>query len=235
MLLDWIILLILIVLPIVTAVKGKRAKEIQPSDKSLFYIIDACVIVILLALFFLLKPSLFYTLDFSKIDKGVHINDDMIAGILPLFFIPFFLAFTPWSTNYPKEISSAKELFGYPVIYLPDTTKEYLIFVIYIIIGVLFEELVCRQFIFHSLNSTLHLSGDYLVVFSSLLFAAGHLYQGLKGILSNFVLGLILGKIFLIKELLAYPIVLHLFLNLTLAVLAFRRIRDLKWSDQVKF
>src|SRR5690606_23905268 len=116
--------------------------------------------------------------------------------------------FTRWSSNYPKDITTAKELFGFPVSYLPNTTIEYLLFVFYIVAGVLFEELICRQFMFHSLYSTFNLNGDLLVVASSLVFATGHIYQGWKGILSNFILGLIFGKLFLLKESLAYPIVL---------------------------
>jgi len=67
-----------------------------------------------------------------------------------------------------------------------------------------------------------------LIIVSALLFAVGHLYQGRKGILSNFVVDLILGKIFLLKGTLTYPIVLHLFLNFTIAVLAFRPMKDLR-------
>jgi membrane protease YdiL (CAAX protease family) len=228
MLLEWVILFLLVMIPIVAAVKGKRKKELQLSNKSLFYLKDIIVTVILLAVLFLLKPSVYYPLTFSPIDKGVYIREEVLSSIIPIFFIPFVLAFTPWNNLYPKDIIAAKELFGYPISYLPNTTKEYLLFVCYITVGVFFEELICRQFMFYSLNTTLHVSGDILVVISSLLFAIGHLYQRWKGILSNFVLGLILGKIFLIKGTLAYPIVLHLFLNLTISVLAFRRLKDLR-------
>ncbi len=76
---------------------------------------------------------------------------------------------------------------------------------------------------FHALHATLHLDGDALVVVSALFFAVGHFYQGWKGVLSNLILGLILGKIFLLKGHLIYPMVLHLALNLTFVVLAFRR------------
>jgi membrane protease YdiL (CAAX protease family) len=93
----------------------------------------------------------------------------------------------------------------------------------YILVGVLFEELIARLLMFHALHATLHLDGDALVVVSALFFAVGHFYQGWKGVLSNLILGLILGKIFLLKGHLIYPMVLHLALNLTFVVLAFRR------------
>ena len=228
MMLEWIILFLLLILPVVAAVNGKRKKALQAQSRVRYYLKDIVVSVILLAIFFGLKPSIYFPLDFSLIDKGVNISEGIISGIIPIFFIPFLFSFTRWDNNYPKDITTAKELFGYPISYLPNTSGEYFLFVCYIIVGVLFEELICRQFMFNSLNATLHLSGDALVVISSLLFAVGHLYQGWKGILSNFVVGLILGKILLIKGTLAYPIVLHLFLNLTIAVLAFRRLKDLR-------
>lgn len=228
MVLDWVILILLVTLPIVFAINGKRKKGQQPTNKLLFYIKDIIFSIIVLGIFFILNPSIYFPLNFSAIGKGINISEEVLTYILPIFFIPFFLSLTPWNNNYPKDIAAAKELFGYPVGYLPNTIQEYLLFACFIIVGVCFEELICRQFMFFSLNRTLNLSGDILVLISSMLFAIGHLYQGWKGILSTFIIGLIFGKIFLIKETLAYPIVLHMFLNLTIVVLALRRILDLK-------
>lgn len=228
MLTEWIILFLLISLPIVAAVKGKRVKAKLPTSKFRFYLKDIIGSIILLLVFFVLKPSIYYPLDFLNIEKGIIIGEEIISAILPIFLVPFVLSFTPWNNNYPKDITAAKELFGFPISYLPNNTSQYLLFVSYIIVGVFFEELICRQFMFYSLNTTVGLSGDILVIVSALLFAIGHIYQGWKGILSNFVVGLILGKIFLLKGTLTYPIVLHLFLNLTVAVLAFRRMKDLR-------
>jgi len=215
MFINWIILCLLVVLPIFVAVKGKRKKSQQPASRFRFYLKDIIASVILLAIFFVSKPSVYYPLDFAAIGRGITISDEIISVILPIFFVPFVLSFTPWNNNYPKDITTARELFGYPIYYLPNTTREYLLFICYIITGVFFEELICRQFMFYSLNATLRLGGDILVVVSALLFAVGHLYQGWKGVLSNLFLGLIFGKIFVMKGTLAYPIVLHLFLNLT--------------------
>lgn len=221
----------LITLPIAAAVLGKRKKALQPSDRNGFYIKDIIESIVILAIFFVLDPSLCRPLDLSRMDKGID-TAGFLTGTIPVFLIPFLipfvLSFTPWTSNYPKDITAAKELFGCPVSYLPNTTKEYLVFVCYIIVGVFFEELICRQFMFYSFNATLHLEGDTLVVASALLFAVAHLYQGWQGVFSSFITGLVLGKIFLVRESLVYPIVLHLLLNLTIVVLAFRRIRDLK-------
>jgi membrane protease YdiL (CAAX protease family) len=227
MFIDWIILCFLVFLHIGAGVNGRRKKTKQPASRFRFYFKDIIASLILLTIFFALKPTIYYPLDFSTIDKGIAISDDVLSAILPIFYVPFVLSFTPWN-NYPKDIMTAKELFGYPISYLPNTTREYILFLFYTIVGVFFEELICRQFMFYSLNATLHLNGDISVIVSALLFAVGHLYQGWKGVLSSFFLGLIFGKIFLIEGTLAYPIVLHLFLNLTIVVLAFRRLKDLR-------
>lgn len=231
---DWIVFFFLIFLPIASAITGKHTKALQPTNKFRFYLKDIVVNSLLLTTLFFFKPSLYYLLDFTKIDRGYLINEEIIFGFIPIFFIPFFLSFTNWSNNYPKDILNAKELFGCPISLLPNSTKEYIMFVCYIVIGVVFEELICRQFMFYSFSTTLSLRGDILVIISSALFAIGHLYQGWKGILSNFILGLFLGKIFLVEGSLVYSIVLHLFLNLTITVLAYRRIKDLIKIKQMK-
>lgn len=234
MLTDWLILIATVALPIFAAINGKRKKLNQPKSLVLFYLKDIGSSAIILVLFFILKPALNQPLDFSETGKGIHISPEIISIIVPVFTIPFFLSFTPWSSNYPKDISAAKELFGYPVSHLPNTLKEHFTFTAYILIGVIFEELLCRQFLFYALNKTLHLSGDILVITAAALFGTAHLYQGWKGVLSNFIMGLFFGKIFLLTGNLVYPIVLHLFLNLTIVVLAFRRIRDLKTNRRLQ-
>lgn len=232
MLQETIILCLLFFLPIAFVVNGIIKKKKKPNNRFKFYIKEIIVSISLLAVFLVINPSIFYTIDFSTIYKGFHISMEAISAIIPIFFLPFVFSFTSWDRNYPKDITVAKELFGYPIYYLPNTFIEYFLFVLYIIIGVFFEELLCRQFMFHSFNTTLHLNGDILVAISSLLFGIGHLYQGWKGVLANFIVGLLLGKVFLITETLAYPIVLHLFLNLTITVLAFKRLKEIRKTIQ---
>jgi len=225
---EWIILCLLLLVPLYAAFNGRRKKAVQVKNKFHYYFRYIFVCFGLLGIFYVLNPALYSPLNFAGFDKGVDIGDQIFIVVIVIFTTPLLLSLTPWNNYYPKDISTAKELFGYPVPLLPDTGREYLMFVCYIVVGVIFEELICRQFMFYSLNKTLHLNGDLLIVISSLLFAVGHLYQGWKGVLSNFLLGLVLGKIFLFYESLAYPIALHMALNLTITVLAFRRIRDLK-------
>lgn len=228
MLLNWVVLCLLVFLPISFAGLGKRTAAKNSVKRVSFYLKDIIFTIALLGVFFILSPTLYFPIDFSIIPKGIVISEGVLSGFLTVFFIPFVLSFTSKGTIYPENIFTAKELFGWPLAFMPNSTREYLLFVLFILSGVLFEELIFRQFMFTSFNNLLHLAGDKLVLASSLLFSVAHLYQGWKGIISNFLIGLLLGKIFLVTESLAYPIVLHMALNSTLIVLAAKRLRDLK-------
>lgn len=224
---NWIIIGILVILPVLIGINGTKIKDRIIEDKFVFYFKNIGFSLIILILVFALNLIIYNSLNFSAIGKGIEINEDIVSMMETIFVVPFAVAFIPKNKLYPKDISTAKELFGYPIGYFPDSMKEYFSFAVYIITGVIFEELLCRQFMFSSLNQAFNFKGDTLLIISSLLFSIGHLYQGWKGILSSFILGMILGKIFQIQETILFPIVLHLFLNLTGLVLAFKRIKEL--------
>lgn len=221
---NFIILFFLISYPIFTSIVAKRKTDSNMKNHFSYYFKDILFSLILLSVIYFLNPSIYERLDFRIIGKGIIISEEWVSVILPVFFIPFFLSFTTWN-NYK---SRGSELLGYPTYLLPNNKKEHLLFTIYIIIGVVFEELFCRQFMFYSFSEILKLRGDTILLISSFLFAFGHLYQGWKGVLITFIFSLIWGKIFQVKENILYPIILHLFLNLTVVVLAFKRLRTLK-------
>lgn len=224
--LDWIILASLVFQPLVYGVLGLRSKNKTPASKNFFYLRDIIISTIILSLYYLACPALYQPINFSTISKGINIPRDMLSALIPMFVMPLLMSFTPWDATYPKDPSSAKEIFGWPTSHLPETWQQYFLFIIYILVGVIFEEALCRQFIFYSLNHQLGLQGDYLVIISAVVFALGHLYQGWLGVLSSFTTGVLLGKVFLTFETINYPFILHLALNLTMAVVAFRWIKD---------
>jgi membrane protease YdiL (CAAX protease family) len=225
---DWIMLAIVVVIPLAGVVNAVRHIRQPPANKVVFYLLTIIVDILFLAICFALKPGMFRSLNFETIGKGIELNSTIISVIFAVAALPFFLSFTKWGGIYPKDIASARELMGLPVTYLPDNRKEHLLFTVFIIISVLFEELLCRQLWFYTFSKTLHLGGDTLVVVTALLFGLFHLYQHWKGILSAFVAGLVLGKLFMTTGAIAYPIVAHLLFNLAIVVLSYRRIRDLK-------
>jgi membrane protease YdiL (CAAX protease family) len=222
------IFIILVVFPFVFAFAGNKAKSKNIKNKNVFYGKEILTSLFLLLLILLLNPRIYKPLDFQIIGKGIYLGDDILSVIEPIFFIPLVFALTSLGKLYPKNIAITKELYGYPVGLLPDNGRQYAVFFFYIIAGVVFEELFCRQFMFYSFHQVLNLKGDILLIITSLLFAAGHLYQGWKGLVSSFAIGMILGKIFQMTGNIFYPIGLHLAGNLTIAVLAFRRIKDLQ-------
>lgn len=227
MIIEILILVILIGYPLLLWIFGKKASE-KKIDVSRFYLKDILLSLFTLLLFFIIDPKIYDKLDFEKIGKGMVITSNIFFGVTSIFFIPFFLAFIPKNNLHPKDASQAKEIFGFPVNLMPGNSRELLLFTVYIVTGVFFEELFCRQFIFYALNTTLHLHGDIILLVSSALFAIGHQSKKIKEFILFFILGLILGKAFQYTGNLFYPIVLHLFLNLTIVVLAFRRMKDTK-------
>jgi membrane protease YdiL (CAAX protease family) len=224
--LNWILLFVTVLLPVIAAINGKRTNNISPREKSALYLKDILVSALIVAVFLVLKPDIYFAKDYFQ-EKGFEVSDDIVSGLITIFMVPFFLALTPWNNYYPKR-TATKDLLGYPVALLPNDRNQWLIFTLYIVVGAFFEEFICRLCMFYFFFHAFHFTGDTLVVSSSLLFAAGHTYQSWKGIIGSLAIGLILGKIFLLKESIAYPIGLHLFLNLTLVVLAYRRLKDLK-------
>jgi len=129
--------------------------------------------------------------------------------------------------SYRKDTNNETEIYGYPVSLLPNSRNEFLLFTLYIIGGVVFEELICRQFMFYSFNQVLNLKGDSILILSTVLFSLGHIYQGWKGVISSLVVGLLLGKIFQLSGSLIMPIFLHLVLNSSICILAFKRLREI--------
>jgi membrane protease YdiL (CAAX protease family) len=225
---NWIFTIWLIVWPIFLAITGVKSKKKLIKNKLVFYLKDTSVCLFILMLVYLINPIMYEKLIFSIVGKGIIVGKEIMSGIYPVFFIPLVFSLIRIGQYYQKETKVTDELFGYPSNYLPKSFKEYLFFSLYIIVGVIFEELICRQFMFFSFNKTLLLTGDVLLLISSILFALGHLYQGLKGFISSLVVGILLGKIFQMEENILYPIVLHMALNLTILVLSFRRIKHLK-------
>lgn len=224
MIANFIILFFLISYPIFIAAVSKRKSNRNNKNHISIYSKEILSSLIILTGVYFLNPSIYERLDFKIIGKGIIISEEWISIFFPVFFIPFFLSFA--SRNNYKN--SGSDLLGYPTYLLPNNKKEHLLFTIYIIAGVIFEELLCRQFMFYSFSEILQLRGDTILLISSSLFALGHFYQGWKGILIAFIFSLIWGKTFQIKENIFYPIILHLFLNLTVVVLAFKRLKTLK-------
>lgn len=228
---NWILLILLTLLPLlplVLAIVNAKNGGKQLANKQTYYVKEVLYSTLFLAVLYLLQPNLFTSFPFAVVGSGY----DFAAGLLPIAItismMHLVLSFTNRGDLYPRDIASAKEVYALPVSQLPDTKREHLLFTVMLLSGVVIEEVLCRQLWFSLFHHTLHLGADALMITTAILFAVLHLYQGWKGLLSNLVYGLILGKIFLEEGSLFYPILVHAMINLPVVVLSYRRIRDLK-------
>jgi membrane protease YdiL (CAAX protease family) len=228
---NWIILTIYLSSALVPLIRRKQPGQERHLDINWYYLQDIFFRCGLLLVVFLLNTTIFRPLDFEVLGKGISLGDYFVSNFYGILITPFILAFTPWG-HYPKNLETATQMFGCPVNLLPGNNKELFVFFLFIVAGVLFEELYFRQVAFYILNATLHLQADNLLLLTAALFSFGHLYQGIGGLISSFIVGLILGKIYQYTGSLYQPIFLHLCMNMTIVLLAFRRIVDLKKSSK---
>jgi len=226
---NWIIAIILILSPIGFSVLdyiiSKRKKEVPPPKNLLkYYLLGNIELFIFAGILVLLNFGLLIP-DFSNIDKGFFLEQDYIIMISSIFLVLFITAFLPFDANFPKDnIKDAKVIFGFETALMPNTFVQLVPFTGFLIIGVVLEELIFRQFMFASFSSTIGIEGDWLVVFTAFLFAILHSYQGVvKGIIGSFIVGLACGKMYLLTENILVPIFMHLCINLTVVVYAVRR------------
>jgi membrane protease YdiL (CAAX protease family) len=127
--------------------------------------------------------------------------------------------------TYANISSKSEKLFGFPTFILPKNNKELAFFIVFIIFNVIFEELISKQFLFISFNSSFNFRGDIILICSSFMFSIVHNFSKIKDFFLMFILGLLLGKIFQQSENIVAPIFLHLVLNSTIIILAYKRIK----------
>lgn len=98
---------------------------------------------------------------------------------------------------------------------IPDSVAERRWFATVCIGGGVFEELAYRGFLFYYLSLVFPaINGAEKAFVTSLLFGAGHIYQGWKGVLSTGVAGLIMASLYLVGGNLLLPIVAHIAANM---------------------
>ena len=98
---------------------------------------------------------------------------------------------------------------------IPDTTEERRWFATVCGGGGLFEELAYRGFFFYYLALVFPpINGVEKALVTSLVFGAGHLYQGAKGVLSTGIAGPIMAALYLVCGNLLLPVVAHIAANM---------------------
>jgi membrane protease YdiL (CAAX protease family) len=221
---NWILLLVLILIPIAFGINGLRIMKLKNRKRS--YIGEIVIDISAILLFLIFSPSLFKRLDFNSIGRGISLGSNLF--LIPVAFcIPLLLCILKQGQYKQITYENTLPVFGIPERYFPSDYKTLITFSTSIFTGAVFEELISRLFYFHSLSETLSLHGDKLNIIASGLFSIGHLYQGWKGVIASFLVGLMLGKYLQFTGTIIYPIALHVCLNLSIVVIAYRRIKYL--------
>lgn len=97
----------------------------------------------------------------------------------------------------------------------PSTPVEWTTLALVVLpVVALFEELLFRGMLIGGIGAGLGISPWLLVLGSSVLFALGHVVQGLGGLLAAGVLGLLLGGAFVLTESLIVVVIAHYLVNL---------------------
>ena len=106
---------------------------------------------------------------------------------------------------------------------LPESAVERRWFVAAGLGGAISEELLFRGFLFYYFSVYLPAANDPVkAILSSLVFAAGHLYQGWRGTAMSFAVSLVLAALYALSGSLLLPFLVHVAGNLR-GVLIFRR------------
>jgi membrane protease YdiL (CAAX protease family) len=225
---DVLVVILLLAWPVAGAIGGRRGFKKPAGSLSRYYLMDICFALFLLLLFFIVDAGRFLQQPAFP-NKGIDLSEVLPSVAAVMFTLPIVLAVTPWSRHYPDDVQKAAHLFGYPVVLLPTKAGEHMLFILSLLFGVVVEELIFRQCMFLTIFRIWPaFPPDAVVVVGAVLFSLLHWYQGWKGMVSAFCVGIVLGKVFLMYETLLYPIVLHLLLNGTVVVLHLRRLRDLR-------
>jgi membrane protease YdiL (CAAX protease family) len=111
----------------------------------------------------------------------------------------------------PENAAKAKKEMGNLGPLLPRTTQELNTFTGLSITAGLCEETLYRGFLMGILFPLVGTWGA--VALASVFFGAGHIYQGQKGVIQTFVVGLLLALLYVLTQSLWLPMLLHGFLD----------------------
>jgi membrane protease YdiL (CAAX protease family) len=209
----------------------KKTKKDKQKNLKRGFLLSSFSYSVFLLIVFLIAPHLYARPDMALIGKGVLISEDLESLAVTVCLTPLILAIFPLQKLFgvKKDIGEEEgELFGEKMDELPAKYKEFYPYLLFMVVAVVFEELVFRQFMFISFNRVLHLRGDVLVIITTILFMAAHDYKKPMQIIAILFAGLLLGKLYLHTETVLYPIGVHLLMNIPQAVLVFKHIRKHK-------
>ncbi len=173
----------------------------------------------------LLEPDSWHRLDFDRIGRGISFSQDIVSTLVVIFIIPPVMALVPFGRlKSAVDNANSTYVYGYPAERLPEKYGELPLFALNMAIGVIFEELCFRQFVFHGFYTVVGIRGDWLLIPSCLLFTIAHSYPKWQDYFGAVFFGLILGKLFQSYGTILVPVILHFISNTAMIVVAYKRI-----------
>ncbi len=231
MLASYIITVLLLTLPFYLAFY--RKKDISANNSLLVrYGKGMASYVVFLLIIILINRQVLQPVNFFVVGKGWIPPVYLYSTLLVFCTMSFFMAFLPDKKNDEHISQTNGYIYGVPVDLYPGSYSELVSFVSYMVLGVVAEEVIFRQFMFNMFYKVFGIGGDMLLIITSVLFVIAHMGQGaykkIYPIIILFISGLFYGKAFQMTGSIYYPIVVHLLTNGAIAVLAYKRIKYMR-------
>jgi CAAX protease family protein len=143
----------------------------------------------------------------------------LVAGVLIGLLLVFLLSALQVrrSAAIREKMEKAVLRFGF---ILPLTGAERTWWIFVSLTAGITEELLYRGFLIHYFASApFHARLAVAVIVASVIFGAGHVYQGIAGVISAAILGLIFCAIFFMSGTLLVPMILHTLIDLRILLI----------------
>ena len=140
----------------------------------------------------------------ARVLFGARLAAFFLLGLMPLFQSLRGEKYrAAYARAYYRSLDEASKI-------LPETLEERLWFSAVSITAGIYEELVCRGFVFRYLDGiALHLPLIAVLLLAAASFGLNHIYQGKTGVIKTSVAGIAFGGLFLFTGSLLLPMILH--------------------------
>lgn len=198
------VVLILLIMPIINVIMVKRIKSSSYNDqaKERGYLLIYAVYWLLTLPIVLIDQTHYKTtiMPFNTLWDVIIwllIAYTIVTVVLPFILLPFVkMLREKVAENYDSKL--------YPV-----TGRQQLMFIgVAVTVGIC-EEIMFRGFL-QNYAVSLGLSDLWALVITSVIFGAGHFMQGLSGVISSTIFGLIMGYLYFTTGGLLVPIIIHI-------------------------
>lgn len=198
------VVLVLLFMPIINVILVRKIKSSSYNDRS-----KERGYLLIYALYWLLTLPIIFIGQTNYISPVYSFNTFwhvliwlLIAYLVFTVVLPFVLL--PFVKTLREKVSENYDAKLYPV-----TNKQQFMFIgVTITVGIC-EEIIFRGFLQHYAVS-LGLSEIVAFVVISIIFGAGHFMQGMSGVISSTIFGLIMGYLYFVTGSLFVPIIIHI-------------------------